>query len=114
MIKLILTLLFMVFAQGYSAVLAQNGQTSPFPDNLEPDLSAGASAIYLLDFRSAQEHFKHAIDLAPDHPAAYFFELMLTWYRLTYDSLANRNPVLEKLLESQAELTVEKAGTFSE
>src|SRR5881396_43980 len=114
MSKFIFYLSLLICVQGVRELRADNGQDSPFPPRLEADLSAGASAIYMLDFDSAQEHFERAIDLDPDHPAAYFFELMLIWYRLTYDSLMNRDPEREKLLENQAELTVQKARQFAQ
>jgi tetratricopeptide (TPR) repeat protein len=112
MLKYFFCFSLVFIAQGFSSVQA-NDDASPFPSRLEADLSAGTSAIYLLDFKSAEEHFDRAILIDPGHPAAYFFRLMLTWYRLTYDSLMNRNPALEKVLDGQAELTVEKAKAFS-
>src|SRR5258706_5327131 len=96
-------------------ILAQhngNAQADPFPAKLEEDLSAGTTAAYQLDFASARRHFERAIELDPDHPAAYFFQLMSYWYELTYDSLMNRNPRLEKALEDQAELTSDKAEAY--
>lgn len=87
--------------------------SEPFPPQLETDLSAGATAIYLLDFKSAEQHFRQAVQIQPQHPAPYFFLLMLTWYRLTYDSLLNRNRDLERLLEDQSDQTVAIAKKFS-
>lgn len=93
--------------------LCATNSSEAFPAKLDADLSAGASAIYQLDFKSAEKHFYRAIQLQPEHPAAYFFLLMLTWYRLTYDSLSNRNAGLEKNLIEQAEFTFAKAKEFS-
>src|SRR3989344_3818958 len=50
-------LLFLLLSAG-SGVWAQDAADSPFPPRLEADLSAGASAIYLLDFDSASRHFE--------------------------------------------------------
>lgn len=96
-----------------SSHLCHANSSEAFPAKLDADLSAGASAIYQLDFKSAEEHFHRAIQLQPEHPAAHFFLLMLTWYRLTYDSLIHRNPALEKTLLDQAESTFAIAKEFS-
>lgn len=84
-----------------------------FPAELEEDLSSGTTAIYHLNFEKAEKHFKRAIQLQPEHPAPYFFLMMLNWYRLTYDSLLHNNPALEKQLEEQAETTIAVAKRFS-
>jgi len=88
-------------------------QTDPFPAVLEDDLSKGTSAIYLLDFDLAHQHFQKAIEIDPSHPAAYFFDVMCAWYELTYDSLALRDPQREKRLEDLADLASRKAEVYS-
>lgn len=88
-------------------------QEDPFPQQLEGDLSRGTSALYRLEFPIAERHFRHAIELRPDHPAPYFFLVMLTWYRLTYDDLLARDHSLEQLLEQQAETVVHVSKQFA-
>ncbi len=95
------------------AGFAQNGGEA-FPPDLEGYLSAGTSAVYNLDFKSAEEQLARAVQIRPDHPAAYFFQLMLIWYRLTYDCLLNRNPPMEKKLLDQAERTIDISKTYIE
>ncbi len=104
------------FLASSASVFAQNHaepQVDPFPQKLEADLSAGTTAVYMLDFKTARKHFERAIEIDPDHPAAYFFQLMEIWYELTYDSLANRNSQTEKILEYQAELASRKAEAYT-
>src|SRR5437870_1388910 len=84
-----------------------------FPQELEADLSAGTSALYHLNFSSAEAHFNRAIRMDQNHPAAYFFMTMSKWYRLSYDSLLNQNPVLERSFEVQADVTIAVAKKFS-
>lgn len=93
--------------------LCAQAQTDPFPAVLEDDLSKGTSAIYLLDFETAHSRFRHAMELDPGHPAAYFFDLMCTWHELTYDSLVFRDAPKEKRLEDQADLASRKAESFA-
>lgn len=88
-------------------------KTEAFPQELEADLSAGTTDIYHLRFADAREHFEHAIELRPDHPAAYFFLTMMRWYELTYDSLLCRNPVIERQIQRQADRTIEVAKEFA-
>ena len=90
------------------------GQEDPFPAVLEADLSKGTSAIYLLDFDLARQHFQRAIELDPAHPAAYFFDVMCAWYELTYDSLALRDSQKEKRMEDLADLASRKAKEFAQ
>ena len=92
---------------------AQKYTNMAFPRELEADLSAGTTAIYMLDFKTAEDHFNRAIEIMPEHPAAYFFLTMLYWYELAYDTLINRNPVIEKAIEDQAELTISVAKKFT-
>ncbi|MBI1979708.1 MAG: hypothetical protein HYS58_02980 [Elusimicrobia bacterium] len=80
-----------------------------FPQAIEADLSAGADAIYRLQFHSAEEHLRHAIQMRPDHPAPHFFMTMLRWYQMTYDSLLRRDPTLDRLFEAQTNLTASVA-----
>lgn len=93
--------------------LRAQSQNDPFPAVLEDDLSKGTSAIYLLDFETAHRHFHHAMDLDSSHPAAYFFDLMCTWYELTCDSLVFRDGLKEKRLEDQADLASRKAESLA-
>ena len=85
----------------------------PFPPELEADLSAGATALYRLDFDHAEEHIAEAVRKRPDHPSAHFFRLILIWYRLTYDSLLNRDQALEREFGEQAERTARAAENYS-
>lgn len=106
-----LILCFFLFAFSFFSVktFAEGSQTDAFPLELEADLSAGTTAIYLLDFKSAEKHLQHAIDLQPEHPAAYFFLLMSTWYQLTYDSFLNRSPTLEEVFSERLESAVRQS-----
>lgn len=91
---------------------AQKHNENGFPSILEADLSASATAVYHLQFNSAERHLHHAMLLLPDHPAPYFFMTMLRWYQFTYDSLENKNPVLEKALEYEAERAIQTAKKY--
>lgn len=84
-----------------------------FPQELEADLSAGATAIYNLQFDLARDRLDHAIQLRPDHPAAYFFKAMAKWYELTYDSLLNRDDRIEKDFEDLADKTISISKKFA-
>ena len=106
-----LFLFISLFYRGYSQ--AQDFALEEFPADLEADLSSGATAVYHLQFKSAQEKLEHAIQVRPGHPAPYFFLTMLRWYELTYDSLLYRNPNMEKALIDQANLTIKVAKKFS-
>lgn len=84
-----------------------------FPHELEEDLSAGATAIYHLNFKIAENRLNRAIKIRPDHPAAYFFVTMSKWYELIYDSMENRNSRLEKSIQDSADDTIRIAKKFS-
>lgn len=84
-----------------------------FPRELEADLSAGATAIYHLDFEAAERHLNNAVRLHPGHPAAYFFFAMAKWYELSYDSLLRRDPRIEKQFEQHADRAIAVAKKFS-
>ena len=84
-----------------------------FPPELEGDLSAGASSMYHLDFEAMQFHLSNAIAIKPEHPAAYFFQAMGQWYRLTYDSLENNNSNLENKLDQYLNQTIEVSRKYS-
>lgn len=90
-----------------------NSFQQAFPPELEYDLSAGATAVYHLDFETAEAHLRRAVELAPGHPAAHFFLTMCKWHRLTYDSLLYRNQALAKEFEDQADRTISIAKKFT-
>ena len=92
---------------------AESPKSDEFPQDLEGDLSGGTTALYHLQFKEAEEKFRHAIEARPEHPAPYFFLTMLRWYELSYDSLLYQNSSLEKALMDQASLTVKVAKKFS-
>ncbi len=93
--------------------LARANGSVAFPPELEADLSAGATAIYYLQFDTARHHLDNIIRIRPDHPAAYFFTAMATWYEITYDSLLHRDPALDKQFEEMIDKTIGVSKRFS-
>ncbi len=102
-----------LFAFGADPGAARANGLVAFPPELEADLSAGATAIYYLQFDDARAHLDAIIRTRPDHPAAYFFSAMAKWYEITYDSLLQRDPRLDKEFEDLIDKTISVSRKFS-
>ncbi len=110
-----LRVLFAIAALALSArpASARADGSAAFPPELEADLSAGATAIYYLQFDTARHHLDNIIRIRPDHPAAYFFTAMATWYEITYDSLLHRDSGLDREFEDMIDKTIGVSKRFS-
>lgn len=49
-------------------------------------LRKGIEHIYNVEFDEANESFRQVIQLYPDHPAGYFLDAMVEWWRINLDS----------------------------
>lgn len=62
-------------------------------------LTKGIDAIYNVQFDSASTNFQEVIRLYPNHPAGYFLDAMVLWWRINLDRLNKKydEPFLAKI-----------------
>jgi len=53
-------------------------------------LREGVRAIYNVEFKKASEKFKQVIALYPEHPAGYFMDAMIDWWRILLNQRSTR------------------------
>ncbi|MCO5251124.1 MAG: tetratricopeptide repeat protein [Candidatus Kapabacteria bacterium] len=51
----------------------------------------GTGYIYNVEFSKAEECFRQVKDIYPEHPAGYFLDAMVEWWRITLDRSTNRH-----------------------
>ena len=77
--KMFLLLIIITFS------LPLNAQWSILNAEADSIVLAGTDYIYSLDFQNAEKTFKEVQTKFPGHPAGYFLDAMVDWWRLTID-----------------------------
>ena len=49
-------------------------------------IRVGTQNIYNVQFTQASAHFKKVIEMYPDHPAGYFLDAMIDWWKITLET----------------------------
>ena len=80
MIKIIIS--FLIILLSSSSVSAQWSILNAESDSI---VIAGTNYIYNLDFSNAEKSFKEVQSKFPEHPAGYFLDAMIDWWRLMID-----------------------------
>jgi tetratricopeptide (TPR) repeat protein len=114
MMKKIIFFSLVIFALRAFPSHAQSAMESAPSRDFNEALSSGATAVYLLNFGLAESQFRRAIEIAPEHPAGYFFLAVLRWYQLVYDTPFNKDSEVEKNFRDQLEVSIEKAKGYAE
>ena len=67
-------------------------------------VQTGARQIYNLQFDSASANFRRVIELYPEHPAGYFLDAMVGWWKIQTNP---RNEAFDKDFLSKADKTIQ-------
>lgn len=81
------------------------------PGPLVGDIRAGIDAAYDFDYREALRRFDGVVAARPDHPVGYFLRAEAYWWQYLND---RRNTRVEKLLENNLELAIERGKALLE
>ncbi|MCI0706884.1 MAG: hypothetical protein L0Y80_05285 [Ignavibacteriae bacterium] len=61
-----------------------SAQWLPDPE-IDESIQRGIGYIYNLEFENAEQEFARVVSVRPDHPAGYFFQAMIEWWRILID-----------------------------
>ncbi|MBL8003731.1 MAG: hypothetical protein JNL36_01425 [Candidatus Kapabacteria bacterium] len=76
-------LIFIIVVSTFSIAKSQWAMMKSDADSL---IRVGTQNIYNVQFTQAAAHFKKVIEMYPDHPAGYFLDAMIDWWKMTLET----------------------------
>lgn len=89
----------LLFCTFVSTILAASAQWTIMRTDADVLVQMGARQIYNLEFDSASANFNKVIAMYPEHPAGYFLDAMVEWWRIATNRRAKQfdDRFLEKI-----------------